>query len=219
MSWEAALPVITAGLGLAGQVAAQRSAARAGARQQEAGANMAQDRYAQDNYAAQQNATLTAASMAEAARLKRAQLGMDAPEQRTKQALWGDIIGNIQDAKISGLGAHIPKVSVSGGFRPSLIGPGGQQAGKQLQTQALQALMTGSDVPAMPDFDRAILTPPEATPLPQASGQDRWANIISLIGQFAQGADTVNQMRQQPQARPVAQPMGATGASDPWGAY
>ena len=218
--WGAIAGLATAGLGLAGQVAAQRAAARAGARQEEASANMAQDRFDQSNYAAQQNATLTAGSMAEAARLKRAQLGMDAPEQRARQTAWGDILANVQDASID-MPGHIPKINVSGGLRPSLLGPNARAAGSALSTQALQALMTGSDVPEMPDFQKLVLTPPEATPLPEASGQDRWLNIMATIGQIAQGADTMNRMRQQRPASTPAQPVtqGPTGASDPWGAY
>lgn len=215
MSWSAWAPVIASGIGMAGQIAAQRSAANANARQQQFDANQVQDNFDQRNYAAQQNATLTAGSMAEAARLKRAQLGLDAPEQRTRQALWGDIVGNISDAKINGLGAHIPKVSVSGGLRPSLIGAGGREAGKLLQTQALQALMTGSDIPEMPDFSSLVLTPPEATPQPQAGASDRWMNILATIGQISQAANTVNQMRPRGGSSQAPSPT-AGGGSDAW---
>jgi hypothetical protein len=212
MDWATVAPLITAGMGLAGQVAAQRSAARAGARQDEAAANMAQDRFGQQNYAAQQNATLTAGSMAEAARLKRAQLGMDAPEQRARQTAWGDILANVQDASID-MPGHIPKINVSGGLRPSLLGPNARAAGAGMSTQALQALMTGSDVPEMPDFQKLVMTPPEATPLPEASGQDRWLNIMAALGQVAQGADTMNRTRPQP--RPATAPID-TYADEPW---
>jgi hypothetical protein len=157
--------------------------------------------------------------MAEAARLKRAQLGMDAPEQRARQTAWGDVLANVQDASID-MPGHIPKINVSGGLRPSQLGPNARAAGAGLSPQALQALMTGSDVPEMPDYSKLVMTPPEATPLPEASGQDRWLNIMAALGQVAQGADTMNRTRQQ-QRPPAAQPVtqGATGASDPWGAY
>jgi hypothetical protein len=217
--WGAIAGMVTAGAGLAGQIAAQRSAARAGARTQEAAANQTQDNFSQRNYATEQNAALTAASMAEAARLKRAQLGMDAPEQRARQTAWGDVLANVQDASFD-MPGHIPKIYVSGGLRPSLLGPYARAAGAGLSTQALQALMTGSDVPEMPDYSKLVMTPPEATPLPEASGQDRWLNIMAALGQVAQGADTMNRTRTQarpPAAQPVTQ--GATGASDPWGAY
>ncbi|HEX5010216.1 MAG TPA: hypothetical protein VFY71_07430 [Planctomycetota bacterium] len=194
-NWAAIAQAAAPYVGMAGQIAAQRSAAKAGARQDEAAANLAQDRYNQNNYAAQQNATLTAGSMAEAARLKRAQLALDTPEQRTRQALWADILNNVQDAKIEGLGAHIPKVNVSGGLRPSLIGAGGKQAAQMLQTQALNAMMTGSDIPKETDFSKLILTPPSATPLPEAGAEDKWLNILASLGQVAQGVDTVNRMR------------------------
>jgi hypothetical protein len=143
---------------------------------------------------------------------------MDAPEQRARQTAWGDILANVQDASID-MPGHIPKINVSGGLRPSLLGPNARAAGAGMSTQALQALMTGSDVPEMPDFQKLVMTPPEATPLPEASGQDRWLNVMAALGQIAQGADTVNRTRQQP--RPPAAPVtqGPTGASDPWGAY
>jgi hypothetical protein len=203
MDWATWGPIISQGVSAAGQIAASRNAAKAGARQDQFVANQTQDNFAQRNYGQQQDAMLTAGSMAEAARLARAKLGIEAPETRTRQAMWADIIGNVQDAKVNGLPSHIPRVSVSGGLRPSLLGPGARQAAQGLSTQALTAMMSGSDVPEMPDFSSMVMAPPASTPQPEAGAEDKWNNILAMLGQFAQGANTVNQMRQG------ARPQGA----------
>ena len=185
--------------GAVGQVAAAKQAGRANGRQADAAANMSVDQYNQQNYGANQNAMLTAGSMAEAARLDRAKLGLEAPEVRTKQALYGDLIKHLQDAKISGLGAHVPGVSISGGLRPSAISQAGRNAaGDALQTQAMQALLSGSDVPEMPDFSKLVLEPPAATPLPQAGAQDKWLDVLSNIGLAAQGGQALYNSTKKP---------------------
>lgn len=203
--WGAIISLAGQGLGAAGQIAAARSAARAQGRQADAAANMSVDQYNQQNYGANQNAMLTAGSMAEAARLDRAKLGMEAPEVRTKQALYGDLIRNLSDAKLTGMGAHVPKVSISGGLRPSAISAAGREAaGSALQTQAMQALLSGSDVPDMPDFSKLVLTPPEATPLPQAGTEDRWLNTLAAIGAAAQAGQQIYNSRPRAENAPVA---------------
>lgn len=192
VDWSAIINLAGQGAGLAGQVAAAKSAGRAQGRQADAAANMSIDQFGQQNYGANQNAMLTAGSMAEAARLDRAKLGMEAPETRTKQALYGDLIQHLGDAKLSGLGAHVPKVSISGGLRPSAVSQAGRDAaGGALQTQAMQALLSGSDVPEMPDFSKLVLEPPTATPLPQAGTQDKWLDVLSNIGLAAQGGQAL----------------------------
>lgn len=186
--WGAIISAIGQGAGAAGQIAAARSAARAQGRQVDANNNLALDEFGQRNYAANQNAMLTAGSLAEAARLDRAKLGMEAPETRTKQALYGDLIQHLGDASITGLGAHVPSVHIAGGLRPSAISAAGRNAaGSALQAQAMQALLSGSDVPEMPDFSKLVLTPPTATPLPQPTSQDSWLNTLAAIGAAAQG--------------------------------
>ena len=104
-------------------------------------------------------------------------------------------------------------MSVSGGLRPSLLGGASRQAGDAIQTQALQALMSGSDVPAMPDFDKTLLTPPEATALPQATSTDKWLNILATIGQIAQGGSTLYGMNKRPGGQTSAPTVPGTGMS------
>jgi hypothetical protein len=202
--WGSIISLAGNGLGAAGQIAAARSAGKAQGRQVDANNNMAQDQFGQQNYAAEQNAMLTAGSMAEAARLDRAKLGIEAPAARTGQALWGDLIQNLQDAKLTGMGSHIPKVGISGGLRPSAVSAAGRNAaGGALQAQAMQALLSGSDVPEMPDFSKLVLDPPDATPLPQAGKEDSWLNTLATIGAIAQGGQQVYNSRQRP-AAPIA---------------
>jgi len=206
MDWG---PIIAASVNAAGgigQVAAARSAARAQGRQQEASNNLAVDEYGQNNYRTEQGAQLTAGNLAEQARLDRAKLGIEAPAARTKQALWGDLIQHLQDARVTGLGSHVPNVQVEGGLRPSAISQAGRNAaGSALQTQAMQALLSGSDVPAMPDFSKLLIDAPDATPLPQASGQDTFLNTLATIGAAAQGGQSIyDQYKKRNQAPPVA---------------
>lgn len=82
--------------------------------------------------------------------LQRAQFGIDSASARAKQAALGDAQHNIQDVNIDfapKTGA-LPKFNVTGGLRPSMLGPNARQAGDELSKQALMALMTKSDVPA-----------------------------------------------------------------------
>lgn len=210
MDWSALISAAGQGAGAIGQMAAARSAGRAQGRQADAAANMSVDQYNQQNYGANQNAMLTAGSMAEAGRLDRAKLGMEAPEVRTKQALYGDLIQHLQDAKLSGLGAHVPKVSMGGGLRPSAISAEGRNAaGGALQAQAMQALLSGSDVPALPDFSKLVLDPPAATPLPQAGKEDGWLNALSTIGALAQAGQSIYSQYKKDDEGPALNNTGA----------
>lgn len=185
MSWAQAIPLITAGLGLAGQVAAAKSAGRAEGRAQEATIAQGTDATNSRNYQTEQNANLLAAQLAAANALDRSRLGIEAPQARTKQALLGDLIANLKDVQIQGP-AHLPQINISGGLRPSALGAGAQAAGKGLTAQALQALLSGSDVPAATDFQGAVMKAPELTPTPQGGKTDTFLNYLATIGGLAQ---------------------------------
>ena len=187
MSWTAAIPLITAGLGLAGQVAAAKSAGAAQGRAQEAQIAQGTDATNSRNYSTEQNAKLLAAQLAAQNSLDRAKLGIDAPQARAKQAALGDILANLKDVSISAP-SHLPQISVSGGLRPSVLGAGSQAAGKGLTAQALAALMSGSDVPAATDFNSAVMSAPDLTPTPQAGKSDTFLNYLATIGGLAGAA-------------------------------
>jgi hypothetical protein len=203
--WASIINLATQGLGAAGQIAAARSAGRAGGRQQEASNQLAVDQFGQDNYRTEQNARLDAGQMAEQARLDRAKLGIEAPQARTQQALYGDLIQHLRDAKVTGLGSHIPNIQVEGGLRPSAISQAGRNAaGSALQTQAMQALLSGSDVPAMPDFNKLLLAAPDATPLPQAGREDSILNTLATLGAGAQAGSEIYDATKRRRQVPIA---------------
>lgn len=143
----------------AGDVGRLTGAAAQGAadiRLTEAQINNQRDRNVLDRTATQigQNQTRDAQA------LQRAQLGIEAPMARTKQAAYGDALSNVQDVNIDfqPTTGTLPKFNVSGGLRPSLFGANARGAGAELSRQALLKLMSGEDVPqaseavAMPEM-------------------------------------------------------------------
>lgn len=81
--------------------------------------------------------------------LERAKFGVAAPQERAKQAAYGDALKNVQDVNIDFQPQTGPatKFNVTGGLRPSMFGETSREAGGELGRQALLALMTGSDTP------------------------------------------------------------------------
>lgn len=102
------------------------------------------------------------------AAMERAKLGIEAPMARTKQAAYGDALNNVHDVNIdfTPKTGSLPSFDYSGGLRPSLYGDHARAAGNELARQALLALMTKSDIPAMPDVAEAS----DLVNLPEASG-------------------------------------------------
>lgn len=99
--------------------------------------------------------------------MRRAELGIAAPRARAVQTALGDLLSNVQDVQL-----NVPGIAASttvGGVRPSALGPNARQAGAELSKKALEALISGSDIP-----------PP--TERPQASGVDTGLNWASVIG-------------------------------------
>lgn len=103
--------------------------------------------------------------------LQGTQLNLQAPSIQARQAAQGDILSNVQDANIQ-TPANVPRATITGGLRPSLLGPNARAAGGQLSRQALLGLMNGPVTQA----------PPPLTPLPTGGSWD------SIIGGGAAGA-------------------------------
>ncbi len=130
---------------------------------------LAKDRGAMDRYGTQQGATTAATQGLQSATsnalsnqsaegLQRAQLGLQAPGVRAKQSIQTN----------SRVAASKP--TISGGMSASALDPTTRQHGDELMKAALQAQLSGSDVPAATDFKSGIqdwkstvLAPPEAT--------------------------------------------------------
>lgn len=107
--------------------------------------------------------------------LQRQQFGEQARGTRGKQATIGNLLQNIQDVSLNVPG--IAKGNITGGLRPSALGPGGRAAGGELARQAMLKLMT-------PDTFTGgeILTPPELTPIPQPSTLENIGGAGGVIG-------------------------------------
>lgn len=70
--------------------------------------------------------------------------------ERARQAAIGGTMANVQDVRVDAP-SHITRFNVSGGLRPSAMGPAGRAAGQELSGQALAALMEGdSFMPVRP---------------------------------------------------------------------
>jgi hypothetical protein len=177
-----ALPLlaIAAGAGLIGKIAGGAGKGAAAERANQNNFAQTQNQQALSQFGIQQNARNNLLGQQEQATLNRAQLGMQAPNVRMRQALLGSLIQNMQSAKITPP-SGIRMGQVSGGIDPSaLLNAGARQGGAEMQRQALMALLTKSDVPAATDFVRD-----GTVAAPQMGGYKkpgRGESILSLIG-------------------------------------
>ena len=178
------LPAITALAGL-GQVAGKASQNAAAGRAAEADLNLQRDKLATDQWATAQDNAMRAAQNASQENQWRALLGLQAPNQRATQVMRGDLMSNVQDVNISGLPPQVPRITISGGLRPSALGPNSRAAGSALSRQALEALLSGSDVPAATNFSSLLTAAPGQTALPKQSGWAKAGNILGIVGSLA----------------------------------
>jgi len=175
---EEAKPYIKAG----GEVAGAVSAGRAGGRAEENLGAQAQDRTAIDRYQAEQLAKLGGANLLEGATKDRADRFLTDSMVRAKQVGLGDLLANMQDVDISGLPSYIPHMQFTGGLRPSALGPNARQAGRNLSRQALEAQMSGADIPNLPDVSGLGTNAPDLTPLQHAGKLDTILNMLGYAG-------------------------------------
>ena len=149
----------------AGQVAGNDAAAAAQGRSLQAQLQQNQDRNALGLYQT---------------KLAAAQQALNQHSQLASQAARGDLLNNVQDAQITGLPSYIHIGQVSGGLRPSALGPNARQAGATLSRNALLQLLQG---------DTNLPTAPNLTPLPEASGYDNFTKGLSRVGAYAGAID------------------------------
>ena len=157
---------------------------------------------------------LERAALLERMGMDRAKLGIEAPMARTRQAAYGDALKNIQDVNIDFQSQTGPmsKFNVTGGIRPSMFGENARAAGGELGRQALMALMTKSDVPAMTDVPEAsaLVDLPEMT-APKGSGAlEKTLGGVGLGGSILGGIGEFFKKSQQPpilQSRRAAVPI------------
>lgn len=152
---------------------------------------------------------LERAALMERMGMDRAKLGIEAPQARAKQAAYGDGLKNIQDVNVdfNATTGALPQFNVSGGLRPSMFGANARGAGDELGRQALMALMTKSDIPAMTDVPEAsaLVDLPEMT-APKGSGVlEKTLGGVGLGGSILGGiGDVLKKRKQGQQAATVA---------------
>lgn len=119
----------------------------------------------------------------------RAQMAMNAPSTRTRQALLGSLLQNARNTQITPP-PGIRMGQISGGFDlNSLINPAARGAGRTLQSQATAALESGSDVPAPMDATSRLSTVGATTPYRNAGGLESVLTgggmLAALLGTLA----------------------------------
>jgi hypothetical protein len=171
-------PYIQGGGEIAGAIGTNRAAGRAA----EGTANQAQSRAAVDRYSAEQLAKLGGARLLEDATKDRADRFLTDAQTRARQVGLGDLLANVQDVNIGGLPSYIPHIGISGGLRPSALGPNARAGGQNLSRMALEAQLSGSDIPNLPDVSGIGTPPPELAALPQSGKLDSILNMLGYAG-------------------------------------
>lgn len=207
---EAAAPYVEAGGAIAQGVSGNRAAGRAAEN-----TNLVnQDQAALQRYNIEQRAKAEAAFLAEQAVKDRADRYLTAGRDRAKQVGLGDLLANMQDVGISGLPSYIPNVQFSGGMRPSAFGANARQAGRNLSRDALQAQITGADVPNLPDLSGLGANAPELSELMQSGTLDDVLNWLSVGGLASKTARNAAQQVEQDRINRTPIPNVGPVASD-----
>lgn len=177
------LMAVALGAGILGKIA---GGGAKGAATERAGQNdftAQQNQQALSKYGIDQSARQNLLGQQEQATLNRAQLGMQAPNVRMKQALLGSLIQNMQSAKITPP-SGIRMGQMTGGIDPSsLLNAGARAGGGEMQRQALMALLTKSDVPAATDFVKdGTVAAPTMGGYKNPGKLESALSLISLLG-------------------------------------
>lgn len=195
--------LLKTGLGVVGNLAGARESGR----QQANDATILQDQMRQRDIEARENATRD-----------RARIEMDQTQQRRsslndayKQALYSALTMNMKDASLN-RPEGIPTITMSGGLRPSAIGPQGREAAKILQGHAMRTLLAGGDeFSKLPDMERF-----RPSTLQSGGTVD---NILGLAGAIGGGFEQFDARRQQSEnntlIRDLMEQMRNSGSSAP----
>lgn len=128
---------------------------------------------------AQQQALMQLLGLDERATMDRAQLGIAAPSARTKQAVIGSLLSRLQPASVQAP-AGVRVGQIRGGLGDAIGGGAMRQAGNALSSQALQALLSRSDVPAVTNYAKTGLVAPAQMQGYKKAGKGE--SIMSAIG-------------------------------------
>jgi hypothetical protein len=189
------LPLMIAG----GSILSKAGAGAAKERGNQNAFQLRQNELNQQAHRGDMEALLDALKQNEAAKMNRAQLGIQAPSARAKQALLGSLMANARTARVTPP-AGIRMGTVSGGLDLDALLTHARGAGRTLNAQATQALETGSDVPAYEDATSRLSKSPTPGGYKKAGKME---SLMSLLGLVGAGAGAYKSAR------------GASAPSDP----
>lgn len=183
----AILPAIMLGASILGPMLSKGGKGAADERSNQNDAQLQRDRLAMQGHQTDTSALLQALQQNESATMNRAQLGISAPQDRTRQALLGSLLSNAQTVKGPG-GRSV------GGIDLSSLLSGARTAGGELTSQATKALQTGSDIPAFTDATSRLTKAPSPTAYQQPgkvesvlSGGGLLASLLSAASPLLKG--------------------------------
>lgn len=172
------------GMNLASQYANNRQQARAAAAQ----AQQTQNAQAVTQNSQQNNVLLQMAQI----EMLRKQFEQSNRQANASQAARGDLMANVQDARFT-RPAGVPDMSLSGGLRPSALGPNAREAGRTLSNQSLTALMSGENFMPINPVGPVDLN----ANMPQESSFDKILGLVGTAGNAYQGYQQMQQGQQQ----------------------
>lgn len=170
----ASIPAIA---GAVGSVAGMAAGGKSDQRMQEGALAAQGNRNAVDLYGTQQNAELQRGQLD----LQRKQFEDQARGLRGRQSTIADLLGSLQDINISVPG--IQTASVTGGLRPSALGPGAREALAGLHQSALTKLLAGDTFSG-----GEMVAPPVMAGMPKAGGLEKTLDMLGLLGSLGGAA-------------------------------
>jgi hypothetical protein len=173
---------ILAAAGAIGKVAGGLGKGRADGRAAEADINYKRDNQQLDRYATQQRSILDAAQAMASQNKTDAQMGLDAPTARGKQALLGDALANYQYKAPTHARANVVDFG-----SPFNLSANTRELGGMLSAGALNDQKQGNSPLSKVDFQSALIAPPNQTALPQSSWLDKLLNAAGTVGTIAGG--------------------------------
>lgn len=167
---------IAAVAGLLGPLLGKAAGGASSERQNQNDYALRQAQLTQQGHQFDTSAGLQAAGMNERATLDRANLGIQAPQQRARQALLGSLLKNAKSTKVTPPDG-IRMGQVSGGINDiSGLLADARDAGGMLAGNATKAIETGSDVPAYMDVTSQLAKSPDA---PSYQGAGKLESLLS----------------------------------------
>jgi hypothetical protein len=148
-------------------------------------------------YGIEQSARSQLAQLLEQASMNRAQMGVQAPSARTKQAILGSLLQHMKPVSVTPP-KGVRMGQVSGGLNVSALSP--LAGGGELERQALMALLTKSDVPSMPDTSGTIVGRPGAPTYAQPGKLESVLSGGSLLAALLGGVGSMLPDKKAPAA-------------------